>query len=74
MNPRQFGVQPPGARFVLLRLDENPVRHPVDAEDIPGISLRHPPLGLVDVKTVTLHCSQVVHEDDCWKAVVVLDV
>jgi SHS2 domain-containing protein len=29
---------------------------------------------LVDVKAVTLHCFRVVHEDDCWKAVVVLDV
>ncbi len=29
---------------------------------------------LVDVKAVTLHCFRVVYEDDCWKAVVVLDV
>ena len=30
--------------------------------------------GLVDVKAVTLHCFRVVCEEDCWKAVVVLDV
>jgi SHS2 domain-containing protein len=29
---------------------------------------------LVDVKAVTLHCFRVVYEDDCWRAVVVLDV
>ncbi len=29
---------------------------------------------LVDVKAVTLHSFQVVYEDHCWKAVVVLDV
>lgn len=29
---------------------------------------------LVDVKAVTLHCFRVVYEEDCWKAVVVLDV
>lgn len=29
---------------------------------------------LVDVKAVTLHSFQVVYEDNCWKAVVVLDV
>lgn len=29
---------------------------------------------LVDVKAVTLHCFRVMHEEGCWKAVVVLDV
>jgi SHS2 domain-containing protein len=29
---------------------------------------------LVDVKAVTLHCFRVVYEEDCWRAVVVLDV
>ncbi|PKN11857.1 MAG: hypothetical protein CVU69_10285 [Deltaproteobacteria bacterium HGW-Deltaproteobacteria-4] len=29
---------------------------------------------LVDVKAVTLHCFRVIHEEGCWRAVVVLDV
>lgn len=29
---------------------------------------------LVDVKAVTLHCFRVTYADNCWKAVVVLDV
>lgn len=29
---------------------------------------------LVDVKAVTLHCFRVVYAEECWKAMVVLDV